>query len=560
MKRLILCLSLSAMTIFLSAAGINYNGTNLTENTEFTRTQCGTMYKNTMSETSGMAASRQTKGYLWAHGDENTGSNRKIVAVHPSGTLAMTVNITTTGSDRDDWEDICTGVYGGKKYIFIGAFGDNDLKFKDEYYIYFFEEPAITSGTIAVNANYIRFGYPDNAAHNTETLMYDNVEQTFYIADKVKDGICHLYSLPFRTDYGTNLQRLTEVCALGNGDKFDLCTGGDISPDGKWIAIKNKKYLLLWERQGSESLSNTAQRLPQQVAAYQEETQGETIAWLNDSTFFTTSDDKNDVPIYQYDRWGGTVIPDPDPQPVDSSLKAINEVILSNHYYAFINSGETIIRGWYLAGESVPTIDSCNVSAGATWAQSGSTLTVTALNGSTAVYTLDIQPVTPCAFTPEEIVFDGSESSWVKGAYGWDDTKKWRFSKTDTDYSREIAGKTHVEFFLPACDTVVLKSMDSKERDVRIYVNGVQLGGKTKLLTTGNSLVVKQSSAFMLSVCSAQDSGDGGVKALCMARVSTAIETAEKEQNTTRKFIRNGVLYIERNGQTYTITGIPANR
>jgi hypothetical protein len=115
-----------------------------------------------------------------------------------------------------------------------------------------------------------------------------------------------------------------------------------------------------------------------------------------------------------------------------------------------------------------------------------------------------------------------------------------------------------VEFFLPACDTVVLKSMDSKEREVRIYVNGVQLGSKTKLLTTGNSLVVKQSAAFMLSVCSAQDSGDGGVKALRMARVSTAIETAEKEQNTTRKFIRNGVLYILRNGQTYTITGNPA--
>jgi hypothetical protein len=565
MKAKIFCtaLSLLASSMIWAASPINYDGNTLTFNNDFTRSESGTMQKSVMPETSGLAASRVTPGYLWAHGDENTGSNRKIVAVQPNGTLAMTVNLNTTGSNRDDWEDIATGVYNNTNYLFVGAIGDNNLEFKDAYYIFYLVEPAITSGTQTLTANYIRFGFPDNKAHNAETLMYDNIEQMFYIVDKVKSGVCHLYKLPFRTDYGTSKQTLTEVCALGNGSKFNYCTGGDITPDGKYMVIKSKPYLLLWQRQGSESLSQTALRLPQQVAAYQEEEQGESIAWTDSMTFYTTSDSKSNTPIYKYVRQTATppsgdttVVP---VNPTDSAAKAVYEVRLSNAYNAYINEGETIIRGWYLQGETAPEIISCVLSEGATWIQNGNTMTVTALDGSQASYTLDFQPVTPVAFTNDEITFDGSET-WVKSAYGWASDKKWRFSKTDDDYSREIAGKTHVELFLPACDTVILKSMSSKEREVYFYINGEALGSKTKLLVNGNTLVVNRSQAFMLSVVSAQTSGDGGVAAIRMGRKSaTGIEnlsSANPNGNNCRKILRNGTLLILRDGETYNAQGI----
>lgn len=300
-KIFLAALGLIASVTVWSATGINYDGTNLELNNDFTRTECGTMAKKTMPETSGLACSRTTPGYLWAHGDENTGSNKKIVAIKPDGTLAMTVNISDDPG-RDDWEDIATGIYEGKNYIFLGAIGDNDLAYKDAYYIYYFEEPAITSGTKDVSVKYIRFGFPDNKAHNAETLMYDPVEQMFYIVDKVKDGVCTLFKLPFRTDYGTTTQTLTKVTELGNGSKFNFLTAGDITPDGKWMAIKSKKYVLLWEREGTESLSATILRSPVQVAAYQEEEQGESLAWKDATTFYTTSDSKKDTPIYQYVR------------------------------------------------------------------------------------------------------------------------------------------------------------------------------------------------------------------------------------------------------------------
>ena len=562
MKRILLFLVAGVMSATIArGAGINYNGTNLQENTEFTRTECGTMKKKTMKEISGLAASRQTPGYLWAHGDENTGDNRKIIAIQPDGTLAMTVDLTTPNTDRDDWEDIATGIYDGKNYVFIGAIGDNDLAFNDQYYIFYFEEPAISSGTQNVTVNTIRFGYPDNTAHNTETLMYDNVEQMFYIADKV-DGVCHLYKLPFSTTYGTGVQRLTEVCALGNGSKFKLANGGDITPDGHLMAIKNEEYILLWERQGAESLSATALRNPVQVMAYQKEEQGESLAWKDASTFYTTSDSKKDTPIYQYVRWGGTTPGTPSidtiPETIDSTARAIREVILSNHYYAYINEGETVIRGWYLAGTSVPVIDSCLLSAGATWAQTNDTVTITALNGTTAVYTIYVQPVTPVEFSAAEIVFDGTET-WVKSAYGWDGTKKWKFSKTDSDYSREIAGKTHVELFLPACDTLYLTPFSGTERDVRFYINGVEFGSKTKFVKAGLTLNVQQSAPFMLTIASAQSSGDGGIAAIRMARKNNSaldIETTKSDVHCV-KVLREGRLYIRLGEKIYDITGRP---
>ena len=611
----------------LHVAAINYNGAALVMNEDFTRTECGTAYKNVLKEVSGMACSRTTPGYLWAHGDENTDEGKSIIAIRPTGDLVYTVNISGDPG-RDDWEDIATGVYNGKNYVFIGAIGDNDLAYKDSYYIYYFEEPTITSGSTTVKVNYIRFGYPDGKAHNTETLMYDNIEQVFYIADKVEGAACSLYRLPFQTNYGTATQKLELVCALGNGKEFNTLTGGDISPDGKWMAIKDKETILLWERNGDESLAQTAKRQPVEVAAYEEEKQGESLAWKDSNTFYTTSDQKKDVPIYQYVRTindaaaeltgitingasltgftngqtnynvelpygtttlplieataasGGTVaITMPSSLPgvvtivctskdgstqvtytinltvATTALKEIYEVKMTNSYNAYINVNTDTIHAYYLAGTALPTIGTYKVSDGATLKQNGNKAVLMGADGSSIEYVMAVEAVEPMQYTSEEIVFDGTET-WVKGAYGFDATKKWKFSKTDTDYSRELAGKTHLEMFLPACDTIVLKSMDSKERDITVSVNGKQIGNKFTLLKAGSTIIVNQPQAFMLTINSAQSSGDGGVKAIRLGRKSTttSIENQSIKENVY-KVLHNGQVYIVRGSKMYTLHG-----
>jgi hypothetical protein len=111
-----------------------------------------------------------------------------------------------------------------------------------------------------------------------------------------------IYSLPFRRDY-EGMQVLTEWTKLGSGDYFLNPTGGDISPDGKHILVKNEAFMLIWHRAEGESVADAMARRPKQVKAYKREGQGEAIAWLDSTTFYTTSDDYNPkVPVYMYTK------------------------------------------------------------------------------------------------------------------------------------------------------------------------------------------------------------------------------------------------------------------
>jgi hypothetical protein len=132
-----------------------------------------------------------------------------------------------------------------------------------------------------------------------------------------------VFSLPFRLDYGDETQTLTYVCDLGvksdlgDGSKpykgFHLVTAADISPDGKYILIKNHNnivakysWVLYWVRGDEESVEDVLiNHTPQPIRCYSYEWQGEAICWLDDDTFYTTSDSDGEPPIYKYTRlWG----------------------------------------------------------------------------------------------------------------------------------------------------------------------------------------------------------------------------------------------------------------
>ncbi len=260
------------------------------------RTRVGTADPSELSEVSGLACSRVTPGYLWAQGDDSY----KVRALKPDGTYVSTIRL---GKKYRDWEDICCGMYNDTSYVFVGIFGDNGRNYKNDYYIYYFKEPEIVEGDIEVDVDTIHFGYPDGEAHNAETLMYDNVEQMLYIVDKYgpTDAMGVIYSLPFRKDY-EGMQVLTEWTKLGSGQYFMNPTGGDITPDGKQIIVKNEAFMLIWNREEGESVADAMARRPKQVKAYKKESQGEAIAWLDSTTFYTTSDSGVNEPIYMYTK------------------------------------------------------------------------------------------------------------------------------------------------------------------------------------------------------------------------------------------------------------------
>ena len=280
----------------------------------FVRKKAGTAYGKDLAEISGMVCSRVTPGYLWVQGDDSY----KVRAMTPEGKFSTTIRLHDS---YRDWEGLSGGVYNDTNYLFVGVFGDNDLRYKDKYYIYYFAEPEVVDGEVEVEKTIIHFGYPDGKAHNAEVIMYDNVEEKIYIVDKWNtfSSTGMVYSMPFSTDMTLDtMQVLKEECQLGGSDMyvevngiaalFQNPTGGDITPDGKYIMIKNERFMLIWTREmvdgKYESIGTTLARLPKKVTAYKREPQGEAIAWLDSTTCYTTSDVYSDgsAPIWMYTR------------------------------------------------------------------------------------------------------------------------------------------------------------------------------------------------------------------------------------------------------------------
>lgn len=323
MKKLVLCCLVLISTTVCAVPKLVYNGDTLQWNTEWTRTQCGTLdIKENIIEVSGIACSRVTPGYIWMESDEREDC---IIATDEAG-KKRACKLKMSKTIGWDWEDLSGGVYNGTNYLFIGSFGDNEEK-RTDYRIIYFEEPAIDPVNMpeqTVTPNYIKYVYPDGKSHNNEALMYDNREQMIYIITKVYYNVCQVFRIPFRLDYGDEVQTLEYICDLGvrsdlgESDKnqpykgFHLVTGADISPDGSQILIKNHNnivasysWVLLWERLDGESVSETLKRQPEPLKCYTYEWQGEAICWLNNNIFYTTSDaDDGNPPIFKYVRKG----------------------------------------------------------------------------------------------------------------------------------------------------------------------------------------------------------------------------------------------------------------
>ena len=238
--------------------------------------------------------------------------------------------------------------------------------------------------------------------------------------------------------------------------------------------------------------------------------------------------------------------------------KQIKELMYDNWYYAYQPAGNDTVFAHYIAGTEVPLIDHYVLSEGASLAVNleNSTFTVTGMDQTTAEYPYVLSPVTPFAAGNDTIWFDGSEN-YVICPYGFDSSKGgYKFSKTDSDYSREWNGKTHVDIFLTEADSIYLIGGVS-DRKVKIRVNDVVT--KTGNLGKHKNLwvPVHRSAPFCLSVISNQTGGDGSVKGIVVVHMQGGATACRNlsEQTNVRKFILNGQLVIERDGIRYNAAG-----
>lgn len=249
---------------------------------------------NKLGEISGLATSSVNPKMLWAHND--SGNDPEIYLLNEQLEVKLTVRLD--GVENRDWEDIAVGPgpEDGKSYVYVGEIGDNDGRYENKY-IYRFEEPQWNGEhdhlIILSDFDKITFQLED-AMKDTETLLIDPSSKDLYIVSKREEPV-YVYELKFpqSTEGVLTASKLASI-------SFATIVGGDISPDGKEVLLKNYTQVFYWSNKSAESLVDILKTEPRQIP-YEKEPQGESIVWARDNRgFYTISEVVKDQKSYLY--------------------------------------------------------------------------------------------------------------------------------------------------------------------------------------------------------------------------------------------------------------------
>ena len=175
-------------------------------------------------------------GLLWTHNDSD---GPALYSIDGSG-RAMTVAVG--GADVVDWEDLATapcstfaGAPAGETCLYIADIGDNQES-RDRITIYVVPVPAPgTTSTKVTSAIHVR--YPDGA-HDAEALLITT--SGWFIVTKDLPARVYRFtaaSEPAQTPTLTLSRTLNESVRI---------TGAAASSDGRWVALRSNRMLLLY--------------------------------------------------------------------------------------------------------------------------------------------------------------------------------------------------------------------------------------------------------------------------------------------------------------------------
>ncbi len=202
----------------------------------------GNIKNQSVTESSGLVASRSMPGAYWTHND--SGDGPFIYAIGGQGETLGVWRVAK--AQADDWEDISISTVseGNKSYLYIGDIGDNELA-RNVIVVYRVLEPKPTSEDanstrakprLTEPAEAIRLRYPDGP-HDSETLLVHPTKGNIYVITKVPLENPWIYEAvpPFDLSKPITMKRVFElkVPSLFGG----ILTGGSVSPDGKRVAF-----------------------------------------------------------------------------------------------------------------------------------------------------------------------------------------------------------------------------------------------------------------------------------------------------------------------------------
>ena len=242
-------------------------------------------------ELSGLVLSRSRPGVLWTHND--SGDSPRLLAIRSSG--ATVAEVALTGAENVDWEDIAAGPGGA---LLVGDIGDN-LARRPSVVVLRVPEPQ-TSGTVAVAARY-ELRYPDGA-RDAEALLFDRSSGTIVIVSKSYGGQAGVYAARRPSSQRVTTLRRSATVKLG---PVEPVTAGDVSADGRTIALRTYDQTYVWRRRAGESVAAALRRRPCRAADLFDEGQGEALALTRDGRAFITVPEGPRPALRRYESSGG---------------------------------------------------------------------------------------------------------------------------------------------------------------------------------------------------------------------------------------------------------------
>lgn len=252
----------------------------------------GQLANSQITEASGLVMSRKQSDVFWLHND--SGDSARMFAMKSDGTDLGVFRLT--GSNATDWEDIALGPgpVSGTDYLYLADIGDNGAQ-RSFVTVYRVAEPAVGGGGQDVSgAEALEFEYPDGA-HNAETLLSDPLTGDLIIVTKglVSSGI---YRAPAPQTVGRST--LTYE-GDASGVMTQLVTGGDISPDGRYVALRTYGAVKLYLRGAGMSVAE-ALKAPACEVPQASESQGEALAFAGDGSAYFTVSEGSAQPIWRF--------------------------------------------------------------------------------------------------------------------------------------------------------------------------------------------------------------------------------------------------------------------
>lgn len=267
-------------------------------------TTLGVLKDPAIKESSGLVASRSTPGLFWTHND--SGDGPFIYGFDSRGGRKGVWRVVDASAR--DWEGIAAGPgpQRNQSYLYIGDIGDN-RETRSEIVVYRVPEPVITAADkastkskprLTESAEAIHLRYPDGK-HDAETLMVHPLTGSLFIVTKVAFANPGIYeaSGPVSSDRPITLKRLGEldIPSLLGG----IITGGDISPDGRRVALCDymQGYEIVLPDGGAAF--NTIWNQPLKPIGLGQRKQGEAIAYRLDGKALLATSEGSPAPLIQ---------------------------------------------------------------------------------------------------------------------------------------------------------------------------------------------------------------------------------------------------------------------